>query len=184
MIQFYKPNPRVSGTACSFWLNKDGSVMASMIKQSSWDDKKKIGSFSKNKENPNGRVVTKLGDIEVAAIIDSIENGREWSTYHRSSKQSLQIKFGAYVRNSEQVGYSFSINKQDAEDSTNKVGFIIGFTFPEGQYLKEFLSFLLNTKFATSQSSQVDQTYEKSKFEKVQKTSVPQTSADEDDLAW
>ena len=184
MIQFYKPNPRVSGTACSFWLNKDGSVMASMIKQSSWDDKKKIGSFSKNKENPNGRVVTKLGDVEVAAIIDSIQNGREWSTYHRSSKQSLQIKFGSYVRNSEQVGYSFSINKQDAEDSTNKVGFIIGFTFPEGEYLKQFLSFLLNKKFASSQSEQMDQTYEKPKHSKRENNPVAQTESNEDDLAW
>ena len=151
MIQFYKPNKKVTGTACSFWMNKDGSIMASLIKQDGWNDKTHIGSFAKNKENPNGRVVVKLGNTEVAAIIDVLETSKEWSTYHQSSKQKLQIKFGAYNRNSEQVGYSFSVNKQDVEDSTNKVGFIIGFTFPEGRYLKQYLSFLLNDWFKNNE---------------------------------
>ena len=51
MIQFYKPNPKVSGTACSFWVTQNGDAMASMIKQASWNDAKKTGSFSANKGN-------------------------------------------------------------------------------------------------------------------------------------
>ena len=143
MIQFYKPNKKVTGTACSFWMNRDKTMMASMIKQDGWNDKTSTGSFAKNKENPNGRVVVKLGNEEIAGIIDVLETNREWSTYHRSSKQKLQIKFCPYIRNGEQVGFSFSVNKQDTEDSTNKVGFIIGFSYPEGRYLKEYLLFLL-----------------------------------------
>ena len=52
MIQFYKPNPKVTGNACSFFLTADGSIMASMIKQDSWNDAKKTGSFQKTKAFP------------------------------------------------------------------------------------------------------------------------------------
>lgn len=60
MIQFYKPNPKVTGNACSFFLTADGSIMASMIKQDSWNNAKKTGSFSKNKGVPSKSVMTKL----------------------------------------------------------------------------------------------------------------------------
>ena len=144
MIQFYKPNPKVTGTACSFWINRDGSVMASMIKQDSWNSDRKIGSFAKNKNNPAKRVITKLGRQEVAGIIDCLETNREFSTYHSSAKEVLQMKFCPYMRNGEQIGYSFAINKQDKEDSTAKTGFIIGFTFPEGRLLRHDLELFLD----------------------------------------
>ena len=149
MVQFYKANPRVTGTACSFWVNADGSIMASLIKQASWDDKKRTGSFHANKDNPKGRVIVKLSPSEVGGIIDTIESNREVSTYHSSQNQVLQIKFGAYIdkKTSEQKGFSFSVNKQDKSDTTNKVGFIIGFTYAEARYLKEYLSFTLNYGF-------------------------------------
>jgi len=189
MIQFYKPNKKVTGSACSFWLNDDGSIMASLIKQDGWNDKKNTGSFSKNKDNPNGRVIVKLGETEVAAIIDCLETNRKWSTYHRSSKQSLQINFGTYDRSGEQLGFSFSVNKQDVDDSTNKVGFIIGFNFGEGRYLKEFLTYLLNEKFKSFQR----QRKPSSSFQKNKKPSVKSQnidieeidlSEDDEDLAW
>ena len=101
MIQFYKPNKKVTGTACSFWMNRDQSIMASMIKQDGWNDKTHRGSFAKNKD-------------KVAGIIDVLETNREWSVYHQSSKQKLQIKFCPYNRNGEQVGYSFSVNNLTA----------------------------------------------------------------------
>ena len=151
MIQFYKPNKKVTGTACSFWLNRDGAVMASMIKQDSWNDSKRIGSFAKNKDNPNKRVITKLSNVEVAGIIDVLESNREFSEFHRSKNQTLQIRFCPYLRNDSQVGFSFSINKTNNEDSTNKVGFIIGFTFAEGRYLKEFLLNILGKTFVSSE---------------------------------
>ena len=196
MIQFYKPNKKVTGSACSFWLNDDGSIMASLIKQDGWNNQKNTGSFSKNKDNPNGRVIVKLGETEIASIIDCLETNRKWSTYHRSSKQSLQINFGPYERNGDQLGFSFSVNKQDAEDSTNKVGFLIGFNFGEGRYLKEFLAFLLNKKFNAFQSQRSNNTKSYG-----QKASQPQSkpsqsnsrdvdiqeidlSEDDEDLNW
>ena len=58
-VQFYKPNAKVTGSACSFWTSEDGSIMSSLIKQDSWDDARKRGSFSKNKDNPNKKVIIK-----------------------------------------------------------------------------------------------------------------------------
>lgn len=154
MIQFYKPNPKVTGSACSFWLNRDGSIMASFIKQDSWNDAKKIGSFSKNKDNPKARVIIKLNRIEVAGMIDAIESNREFSVYHNSEKQTLQIKFCAYLDKTTQAqkGFSFSVNKQDKEDTTSKLGFIIGFTFPEARLLKHDLEIFLHETVVISSS--------------------------------
>lgn len=146
MIQFYKPNPKVTGTACSFWVSKDGSIMTSMIKQDSWNEVKKQGSFLKNKDNPQKKVVSKLSRIEIAGIIDAIERNAEFKNFHNSQNQALNIKFCPYLDKETQAqrGFSFSINKQNKEDSTQKTGFIIGFTFPEARLLKHDLEGFLS----------------------------------------
>ena len=184
MIQFYKPNKKVTGTACSFWMNDDGSVMASMIKQDGWNDQKPTGSFAKNKDNHNGRVIVKLGNVEVGGIIDCLESNREWSTYHRSSKQSLQIKFGPYNRSGEQIGFSFSVNKQDSEDSTNKVGFIIGFTYPEARYVKEFLISLLKRLFEMENAKRSASSFKPKTSKPIKNVEDVNLVDDDDDLAW
>jgi|TARA_R110000751_G_scaffold23569_7_gene65114 hypothetical protein len=138
-VQFYKPNPKETGSACSFWQSEDGSIMSSLIKQDSWDSKLKRGSFSKNKDNPNKKVIIKLNITEAGSIIDAIESNRKWSGYHQSKNQVTKINFGPYERGGEQIGFSYSVNKEDKEDSTNKTGFIIGFTFGEGVVLREAL---------------------------------------------
>ena len=52
-LQFYKPNAKSTGTACSFWRNsEDNTFWVSLIKQDSWNAKTRTGSFSKNKDNP------------------------------------------------------------------------------------------------------------------------------------
>ena len=117
--------------------------MSSMIKQDSWNQEKRVGSFSKNKGNPQKSVITKLSRIEIAGIIDAIETNREFSAYHRSKKQILQIRFCPYMKDNKQIGFSFSINKQEVEDSTNKTSFVIGFYFPEARLLKHDLEIFL-----------------------------------------
>jgi hypothetical protein len=186
MIQFYKPNAKVSGSACSFWMNTDGSVMASLIKQDSWNSDKKTGSFVKNKDNPKGRVIVKISPTEVGGIMDTIESNRSFSAYHSSQNQVLQIRFSPYTDKSsnEQKGFSFSVNKQDKSDTNNKVSFIIGFTFPEARYLKQYLSFVLDylfrKKFEEVKSERKETSY------KEQKRDVPTEEPDvnEEDDSW
>tara|TARA_B100000073_G_C23426014_1_gene449210 strand:+ start:126 stop:626 length:501 start_codon:yes stop_codon:yes gene_type:complete len=137
--------------------------MASLIKQASWDGNTKKGSFAKNKDNPNKRVIIKLNPTEVGGLIDSIETNREFSNYHTSQNQTLQIKFSPYLRNGEQVGYSFSVFKQDKQDSGNKVSYVIGFTYPEARYLKEFLIYVLRKIFEKENEKHQKQQKEKIK---------------------
>ena len=172
MIQFYKPNPQCAGHACSFFLTKDGFIMASMIKQDSWDSSRRTGNFKKNKGIPSKSVMTKLARVEIAGIIHALDSNEEWSAYHKGPKQVLQMKFCPYMDKKEeetidmgdvvvsndkatlsgkvtktqkkQKGFSYSINKQEKEDSTNESSYFIWFTFDEAVLLKHALGVLLN----------------------------------------
>jgi hypothetical protein len=147
-IQFYKPNPKTTGSACSFWCNaKESAIFGSFIKQSSWNDKTKTGSFKANKENPNASTQFKFNQTEAAAILDSIETNRPFSAYHSTSKQVTKFNFKPYLRDGAQVGFSYSVNKEDKEDSTNKANFIIGLTYPEARLLTRYLIYSLDSMF-------------------------------------
>ena len=50
MINFYKPNAKVSGAACSFYMNDKGEFFGTFIKQASWDEKRRQGKFDQNKK--------------------------------------------------------------------------------------------------------------------------------------
>jgi hypothetical protein len=145
MIHFYKPNPKNTGTACSFWHNaKEGSFFGSFIKQDSWNAKTRTGSFSKNKGNPKKEVIIKFSPTEIAELIDCIERDSESSGYHESPKQVVRFNFKRYIRNEERVGFSWGANKEAKDDAVNKINFIIGFNFAEGALLKEHLRFMLH----------------------------------------
>lgn len=148
MISFYKPNSKNTGTACSFSVNpKDESIWSSLIKQSSWNDSKKIGSFSENQNNPNKSVKIKFSLAEAAGLLDALDRNSEFSAYHNSEKQSTQIKLSPYVKDNKQVGYSYIVTKTDKQNSENKQSYLIGFYFNEGRLLKEFLAYSLNSVF-------------------------------------
>jgi len=148
MISFYKPNSKNTGTACSFTVNaKDASIWGSLIKQSSWNEVKKIGSFSENQNNPNKSVKIKFSLTEAAGILDAIERNVEFSAYHTSEKQTTRIKFCPYIKEEKQVGYSYSVNKEDKQNSENKQSYLIGFYFNEATLIREFLKFALNNIF-------------------------------------
>ena len=104
-----------------------------------------------------------------------LEINREFSNYHTSQNQTLQIKFTPYLRNGDQVGYSFSVFKQDKTDSTNKVSYVIGFTFPEARYLKEFLIYVLRKIF--EKENEKHQKQQKEKIKEVMKQKREQEKA-------
>lgn len=148
MISFYKPNSKNNGTACSFSVNtKDESIWCSLIKQSSWNEKTKTGSFIDNKDNPQKSAKVKFSLVEVAGLLESLEKNVEFSAYHSSDKQITKIKLLPYVREEKQVGFSFSVNKENKENSENKQSFLIGFYFNEARLLKEFLLYTLQATF-------------------------------------
>ena len=150
MIQFYKPNSKNTGSACSFWLSpKDNRFYACIIKQDSWNATKRTGSFAQNTENPQKKVIIKFSNSEIGGILDSIDNKRSFTGYHdgATTQFSTSFKFEPYLKEGNQVGHSFMITKSSKEDASNKTSFVIGLNFPEGRLLKENLTFLLNRSF-------------------------------------
>ena len=151
MISFYKPNSKNTGTACSFSVNeKDSAIWSSLIKQSSWNDSKRIGSFSENQNNPLKSVKIKFSLTEAAGILDAIERNTEFSAYHTSEKQTTQIKFTPYIKDEKHVGFSYMVSKTDKQNSENKQSYVIGFYFNEARLLKQFLSYALDSVFNSS----------------------------------
>ena len=150
MIQFYKPNPKVTGSACSFWSStEEKAFFSSFIKQDSWNADRRTGSFVKNKDNPKAKVMVKFSMTEASGIIDAIERNAEYCGYHGSKNQIVKFKFAPYIskKDNKQVGFSFSVNKEAKEDSTDKVNFIIGLYYPEARMLKQFLIYSLERIF-------------------------------------
>ena len=152
MISFYKPNSKNTGTACSFSVNsKDGSIWSSLIKQSSWNEGTKTGSFSDNRDNPQKSAKIKFSTTEVAGLLEALDKNVEFSAYHSSDKQVTKIRFSPYIKDDKQVGFSYSVNKESKENVENKQSFLLGFYFNEARLLREFLVHALQSVFKTQE---------------------------------
>lgn len=180
MISFYKPNSKNTGTACSFSVNsKEGSVWSSLIKQSSWNEGTKTGSFSDNKDNPQKSARVKFSTTEVAGLLEALDKNIEFSAYHSSDKQVTKIRLSPYIRDEKQVGFSYSVNKESKENIENKQSFLLGFYFNEARLLKEFLTHALQSIFKTQEIEVI----KKIKNSKTNQE-VIKSNAEEDGELW
>ncbi len=151
MIQFYKPNAKNTGAACSFWYSpQNKAFFASIIRQASWDAKGRTGSFQKNKDNPEKNVKIKLNLNEVGGILDCLENNREFSAFHNSpqAEHITKMKFAQYLKDGNQLGYIFMASKEPKDNPSEKVNFSIALNFGEGIALRQCLLFMINTLFS------------------------------------
>jgi hypothetical protein len=180
MISFYKPNSKNTGTACSFTVNsKDASIWSSLIKQSSWNEVKKIGSFSENQNNPSKSVKIKFSLTEAAGLLDALERNSEFSAYHTSEKQSTQIKLSPYVRDDKQVGFSYMVSKSDKQNSENKQSYLIGLYFSEARLLRQFLAYALDSVFESQRIEMIKKLKNNPK-----ETKEKETTTEEDSELW
>jgi hypothetical protein len=162
MINFYKPNSKNTGCGCSFkYSPKDNCVFVNLIKQASWDDSKKRGSFAANAQNPKMSCSIKLNLGEMAEIASCISRNGEINLFHDSPKQIARIKFSPYLRGTKenpseksQVGFSLSISKENKENSQDKTSYLMGFTFGEATQLSSFALFVLAKSFEKSMAEQ------------------------------
>ena len=154
MLAIYHPNKNNTGFACSFsQSDKDNTIFATLIKQSTWDAQNHIGGFKESRNDPNKNVSIKLGQVEVAAFLDCLDRNREFSTMHDGDKQIKSIKISPWMNKvpegekPTQRGFSFSITVTDKEDSSAKNSLYIGLTFPEGRLIREYLISALSKSF-------------------------------------
>ena len=181
MISFYKPTPKVTGPAVSFYLNKkDNSFFSNLIKQDSWDNEKKSGSFQKNKNVKGKNISVKWSQLEIASFVDAIDRNVVFSGYH-GSNQVIRFEFGPYapsktkvngewVENTKQQGFSLRVTRESKEDSTDKQSYIIGLTYFEGKLLREHFVYLLKESFSISDKNMEDA------FKKKQESGIQQAS--------
>jgi hypothetical protein len=121
-IQIYKPNKNNTGFAFSFYMGesqKDGSpsLFINAISQHSWDDRKKIGSFSGNKNDQEKNISIKFNEFECGSIISAITNRYEWNTYHAYEDNKTQIKLSPWDKQVTQT----KINSKTKETYEEKI---------------------------------------------------------------
>tara|TARA_R110001583_G_scaffold86596_1_gene226183 strand:- start:4725 stop:5213 length:489 start_codon:yes stop_codon:yes gene_type:complete len=72
--------------------SKDPVVYVNAIQQHSWDNNKKIGSFSENRNNPDKNLTIKLNEVECGEFISAFENRLDYSSYHNFDDNKTSIK--------------------------------------------------------------------------------------------
>tara|TARA_Y100001963_G_scaffold26466_1_gene36039 strand:- start:1514 stop:2122 length:609 start_codon:yes stop_codon:yes gene_type:complete len=201
MISFYKPTERVTGTALSFYLNKndknakDGfSFWGELLKQASWDNSKRQGDFRANKKVSGKNINIKFSQTEIASFIDAMERNTEFTGYH-GSNQVVRFSFGPYipkkqvkgewVEGKEQKGFSFRVTREDKEDSTNKASFVIALNYGEAVLLKTYLRHALKESFNLVDKKREEyfkNNYNKQGSNSPQEEYVQPVEVEEDDL--
>lgn len=153
MIQFYKSNAKVTGHACSFnFSEKDSCVYVNLIKQASWDDSKKRGTFGKNAKDPLKSCNFKLSADEMCGVMHAINSNTEFKIFHSNPNQKTIGSFKPYVKGEDQLGYGLSINKQP--QNGEKSSFLVGFNFAEGVKLHAYFTYCLTRVFQTLEKEQ------------------------------
>ena len=181
MLQFYKPNPKVTGSACSFWASTtEKAVFSSFIKQDGWNTKSRTGSFNKNKDNPKAKAIVKFSITEAASLIDAIAQNKDFSAYHDSKNQITKINFKPYMKEGKQAGFSYGVNKDSKEDSSNKSSFIIGLNFGEATALRLYLERNLGKIFDVMDTPNTESSHSSPKPKKRE----PEEDADILDEEW
>lgn len=212
MIQFYKPNAKNMGAACSFWYSPDNEAFfASIIKQASWNGKTRTGSFQAHKNDPEKNIKIKLNLNEIGGIIDCIENNREFSAYHSSpqAEHITKAKFSPYKKGEEtielgdvtvasakttlkgkltkveekQLGFVLFATKEPKDDPSQKVNFSIAFNFGESTALRQCLIFMINSLL----SDKVDKIKKKQQNQtepKIVQKKVTKTPVEEDEIVF
>lgn len=147
-LNFYKPNKSNMGTALSFNVAppKDQAKEAtpdlyvSFVKQASWNEETKKGSFSENAKNPEKTASLKLNETEAASMIRAVRSSAKFSTVHVYQGSTTSIVFGPYVKKSGDNAFSFSIKK-------GELSFLIGFELGEAELIAQYLENYLRKFF-------------------------------------
>ena len=142
IVQYYKPNSKNTGCAFSFDIgsnqkNNEPCIYIRAIKQFSWNNERRTGSFSENSKNPEKYISLKINEIEAGGFINAIENYCDFSAFHSFQDNKTSISFKPYTKKDGTKAFSFGITR----NSANKFG--IGVEMSEAYGLLEFLKVFL-----------------------------------------
>jgi hypothetical protein len=143
-IEFYKPQKTGNGTCATFECNstiedpKKTGFYVNLLKQHSWDDSSKNGSFKENVNNPEKHKKIKLNDLELCNILYVLESNSEkkFSTVHKNGEKVTPIFFEPYIKDSAFIGHVLKID-----------GVGIAFNIVESIKLREYIKASLHSLF-------------------------------------
>lgn len=144
-IEFYKPQKSGNGTCATFECNtsqedtKKNGFYINLLKQHSWDDSNKTGSFKENVNIPDKHKKIKLNDLEICSFLQVIESDskRKFSTVHKNGNKTTPIFFEPYIKDSAFIGHILKID-----------GVGIAFNLVETIKLREYLRLSLSNLYS------------------------------------
>jgi hypothetical protein len=147
-IQLYKPTSRMTGMAISFQASDmDESLYVSLIKQASWNETTKRGSFIENRNKPGFSTVIKFNQIEAGSMVDAIERFYAFTAFHNSADFTSQITLGP-ADGTNPSTFVFKVHQTNKKDTTKKSSFFIPISFGEARMIKEYLIHYLHKAFS------------------------------------
>jgi hypothetical protein len=190
-VSLYKPNSKNTGCGFSFQTgvdnkNKEPALYVKAIKQHSWDQSKKQGYFSKNAGDPEKNIVVKFNEFECGEIINSINNRKEYNTFHSFANDKTVIKFNLWDKKTKKSEKSasgewkevwvtipaFSISFTRNGNQVFGIGLEPGEAEVIKQYLQQFLSILFSERIEKQQKQMQNKNQTKeskeSKEEKIE----------------
>ena len=174
MITFYKPNSKVTGAGCSFYVNDQGEFFATFIKQKTAPSNGRAASFDQNK-----KAIMKLSPTEIGSFINAILRKTEAKGYHQSSKQVVTFSMSAST--GEYAGkFIWQATFTAKEDSTNKNSFFVTLEASEAMLLLEHFRYLLQKHWSITDKKYANKNFAKEEAAK-QQASKPQ---EDDDMEW
>lgn len=162
-MKFFKPNAKCMGSACSFSVTSTGKgkgIYVEIIKQKSWDDKAKTGTFDSSKEN---KINLKFTPSEIAEMMIVCQRQKgAVKLFHNTGEITSSIQFYVYNKKDTDIpaGIALSVSKGEKKAS-------VPFTFGEAFLLYNWLQFALNRIFAADYAEQkkLFKTLEETKLE-------------------
>jgi hypothetical protein len=102
-LQIYKPNSKNTGCAISFQIShykkeQEPQFFINCIRQHSWDDRKKTGSFAGNRKDNAKFIALKFNEFELGEIIHTFRSYDPYYSFHSSSETKTQIRLTSYPK--------------------------------------------------------------------------------------
>jgi hypothetical protein len=99
--QIYKPNSKNNGCAASFSMSEDkkkgGIIMfVNAIMQASWDDSKKLGSFSANAGNPEKSCAVMFNLTECGEMLAAFTHRYPKNFYHKTASGTKSVSLSPW----------------------------------------------------------------------------------------
>lgn len=163
-ISLYKPNKSNNGFAFSFSQGFDKKsqepvLYVRAIAQHSWDEKRRIGGFSENKDNPEKNISLKFNEFECGSIISCLSGRHIYEAFHKFEDNQTIIRFTPWDKKSKvkkidpktkefkesyQILPAFGVSVTRNGNQTFKISLEPG----EAECLKSFISNLLTNIYS------------------------------------